>query len=272
MRIHKILNNNAVIIKDGDVEKVAIGAGIAFNKRKNDIVNPQKIEKIFVMEEKDTLQQLLKRIPEEHFLITEKIISYAEKQMQTRLNEHIHILLTDHISFAIERKKEGILLENKLLNEIKILYKKEFTIGLWAIDYIKQNLGIEMDEGEAAFIALHIHTAKPMSPDLKETIRQTAIIQKMMTIIKNIINIEIKENDLAYHRLVTHLRYALARTNDYEIRTLDDEMIEMIQNKFPFASHCANVATKQVVDDFNLHFSDQELAYITLHIERLRKK
>ncbi|EUJ33033.1 transcriptional antiterminator [Listeria floridensis FSL S10-1187] len=34
MKIIRILNNNAVIIQDGDEEKVAIGAGIAFNKKK----------------------------------------------------------------------------------------------------------------------------------------------------------------------------------------------------------------------------------------------
>ncbi|WAA12056.1 PRD domain-containing protein [Fervidibacillus halotolerans] len=272
MRIYKILNNNAVIVKDGGVEKIAIGPGIAFNKQRNDVINPKKIEKLFVMEENEKLQQLLKRIPEEHFLISETIISYAEKQMDTKLSEHIHIQLTDHISFAIERIKEGIHLRNKLLNEIKILYKKEFTIGLWAIDYIKQHLQIEMDENEAAFIALHLHTAKQKGTDLKDAIRQTTIIQDMVKTIKSLVQIDVQEDDLAYHRLITHLRYALARTNKYEIRTLDDEITEMIQKKLPFANHCAHVLAKNVAEKYDIHFSEQELAYITLHIERLRKK
>lgn len=42
-KISKILNNNAVIVRDGEEEKVAIGTGVAFDKKKNDIVNPNKI-------------------------------------------------------------------------------------------------------------------------------------------------------------------------------------------------------------------------------------
>lgn len=271
MKISKILNNNAVIVKDGDEEKVAIGTGVAFDKKKNDIVNPNKIEKLFVIEDKEKLQQLLNRIPGEHLLISEKIISYAEKQLGTKLNDHIHIILTDHISFTIERELEGIHLRNKLLNEIKILYRPEFEIGLWAINYINDKLHINIPEDEAGFIALHIHTMKPKSKNLKETIYQTTIIKDMVEIIKNHLSIRVEEDDLAYHRLVTHLRYALTRVKEYEIRTLDDEMIVMIKNKLPVSYQCALALAKEVADKYNIHLSEEELAYITLHIERLRK-
>ncbi len=121
MKISKILNNNAVIVVDNQQEKIAVGAGIAFGKKRNDILNSGKIEKLFVMKENEKLQQLLCRIPEEHFIISEKIISFAEDYIGTKLNEHIHIALTDHLSFAIEREREGIQLKNKLLHEIRIL-------------------------------------------------------------------------------------------------------------------------------------------------------
>lgn len=170
MKIKKILNNNAVVVLDDEREKIAIGAGIAFNKKRNDIINTDKIEKIFVMRENDKLQQLLSRIPEEHFTISEEVITYAEKHMGTKLNEHIHIVLTDHLSFAIERVRDGIHLNNKLLHEIKILYRREFEIGLWAIQHIKERCQVEMPEDEAAFIALHIHTMKPQGGDLHDTV------------------------------------------------------------------------------------------------------
>ncbi|WP_062352821.1 PRD domain-containing protein [Bacillus kwashiorkori] len=272
MKITKILNNNAVVVKDGNVEKVAIGPGVAFQKRKNDIVNVHKIEKLFVMEENDKLQQLLNRIPEEYFIISEEIISYAEQHIGTKLNEHIHIVLTDHISFAIEREREGIHLRNKLLNEIKILYKREFEVGQWAIKHIKEQLGIEMQEDEAAYIALHIHTMKPTGGDLQETIRQTKIIKDMVQTIKKHVNIVVEEDDLAYHRLITHLRFTLTRVDEYDIRTLDEEMIEMIKKKFPFSFQCASSVAREVLLVHGISLPQQELGYITLHIERLRKQ
>jgi hypothetical protein len=36
------LNNNAAVVIDGNEEKIAIGAGVAFQKKKNDIVNVHK--------------------------------------------------------------------------------------------------------------------------------------------------------------------------------------------------------------------------------------
>lgn len=61
MKILKVLNNNAVVFKEGGVEKIAMGPGIAFQKGKNDLINAAKVEKVFVMkEEQEKFQELLK--------------------------------------------------------------------------------------------------------------------------------------------------------------------------------------------------------------------
>ncbi|SET55016.1 transcriptional antiterminator, BglG family [Oceanobacillus limi] len=271
MRIKKVLNNNAVIILDEDQEKIAIGAGVAFNKGKNDIVNPKKIEKLFVLKENEKLQQLLLRIPEEHFILSEEIIAHAEKQLGIKLNEHISLALTDHLSFAIERESQGIHLKNKLLQEIKILYKEEFDIGLWALRLINDKLGIEMPIDEAAFIALHIHTMKIQGGDLHETVRQTAILRDMVETIQNYLEITIKQEDLAYERLITHLRFALTRAHHYEAHTMDAEMLSMIKKKFEHSYRCAMEVRKELASLHGIDLPEEELGYISLHIERLRK-
>lgn len=271
MKISKILNNNAVVVMDNQQEKIAVGAGIAFNKKKNDIVNVNKIEKLFVMKENEKLQQLLNRIPEEHFIISEKIITYAEEYIGTKLNEHIHIALTDHLSFAIEREREGIHLKNKLLHEIKILYKSEFEIGLWAIRYIKENYQIDLPIDEAAYIALHIHTMKDQGGDMRQTVIQTTIIRDIVHIITEFFKIKVSEGDISYHRLITHLRFALTRINQDELHTMDDEMLGMIKKKFPLSYSCAMEVAKKLSLEYEMILPDHELGYITLHIERLRK-
>ncbi len=272
MKITKILNNNAVVVVDNEREKIAVGAGIAFNKKRNDIVSLDKVEKIFVMKENDKLQQLLSRIPEEHFTISEEIISYAEEYIGTKLNEHIHIVLTDHVSFAIERMKDGIHLNNKLLHEIKILYRREFEIGLWAIQHIREKCQVDMLEDEAAYIALHIHTMKPQGGDLHQTLRQTTIIRNMVQIIQKNLDMHLEEDDISYHRLITHLRFALTRMNNYELHTMDEEMLVMIQKKFAFSYNCATEVAKEVKKLHSIELPDHELGYIALHIERLRKQ
>ncbi|MFD2212001.1 PRD domain-containing protein [Virgibacillus halophilus] len=271
MKVTKILNNNAVIIKDRELEKIAIGAGVGFNKKKNDPVNPQKIEKLFVLEDNEKLEQLLLRIPEEHFLLSEEIIAHAESQLDAKLNSHVLLALSDHISFAIEREKQGIHLKNKLLQEIKILYRDEFQIGLWAIKHIKEKLDLDMPADEAAFIALHIHTMKIQGGDLHETIRETTIIRDMVEVIKSTLQISIQEDDLAYERLVTHLRFALNRSKHYEVHAMDEEMLEMIKRKFQVAYDCALRVNQRIKKIYRIELPEEELGYITLHIERLRK-
>ena len=48
-------------------------------------------------------------MPEEHIQCVSEIISYAEVSLGKKLNEYIYITLTDHLNFAIERQKKGIL-------------------------------------------------------------------------------------------------------------------------------------------------------------------
>jgi len=271
MKITKVLNNNAVIVMDDNQEKIAIGSGVGFNKDKKDIVQPDKVEKLFILKENEKLQQLLLRIPEEHFMLAEEVIDYAESYLNTKLNEHIRIGLTDHLSFAIEREKEGIHLKNKLLQEIKVLYKKEFEIGLWAVNHVNEKLNLNMPIDEAAFVALHIHTMKIQGGDLHETVRQTAIVRDMMNTIKTYLNINIEEDDIAYERLITHLRFALTRSKNHEAHTMDDEMFTMIKHKFSTAYHCAQQVAQNLSDRHGIDLPEEELGYITLHIERLRK-
>lgn len=270
MKINKILNNNAVMVKEADKEKIVVGSGVGFQKRKNDLINPKAIEKIFILKENEKFEQLLMRIPEVHFILSEEIISYAENQLETRLNDHIHLALTDHLSFAIERERKGIYLKNKLLPEIEVLYKEEFEIGLWAIQHIQANLGIEMSIDEAAFIALHIHTMKIRGGDLKETVKQTAVVREMVDMIEQYLEGEISRSGLAYERLVTHLYYMLDRVGHHGAHALDQEMLAMIKKKYVTSYSCSQQVTKKVANVFGIDFPEEELGYVTLHIERLR--
>ncbi|RAK20516.1 BglG family transcriptional antiterminator [Anoxybacillus vitaminiphilus] len=273
-RIHKILNNNAVVVLDNGQEKIVMGAGIAFQKRKNDIIPSAKIEKIFVMEEEnEKFQELLRTLPEEHIQIAEEIISYAEGELKAPLNNHIHIALTDHLSFAIERLQQGYRIQNKLLNEIKVLYKKEYQIGLWAKQLIKERLGVDIPDDEAGHIALHIHTAKMDAVSMNKTLQQTTLIREMIEIIERELHIKIDEESISYQRLLTHLRFAINRIENNEMfHSMDSEMLELIKTKYQKEFKCAAKIAQYAKQEYNLEFPDSELAYITLHIQRLKEK
>jgi beta-glucoside operon transcriptional antiterminator len=224
------------------------------------------------MKENEKFQQLLQQIPEEHFAISEEIISYAEDSLGLKLNEHIHIGLTDHLSFAIERATDGIHLKNKLFHEIKILYKEEFDIGMWAIRHIENKTQIKMPVDEAAYIALHIHTSKPQSGDMKQTLRQTAIIGEMIQTIKDSLQLTIEEDGLSYQRLMTHLRFTLSRLKDESQPIMDDEILGMLKKKFAQSYKVSLKLAQLLANNHGIHMPEQELGYITIHIERIRNR
>jgi beta-glucoside operon transcriptional antiterminator len=273
MKIKKILNNNTVVVNDRGEEKIVTGLGIAFQRKKNDPVPKTKIENIFVMKDRSKYEQfeeIVKTLPEEHIQVAEKIIAYTEKELDLSLNEHIHVALTDHLSFAFERLNDGMLIKNTLLNEIKILYPKEFQIGLWAKEFIKEKLDIEIPEDEVGYIALHIHTAKMNAGDMQRTLDITTMIVDMIEIIEDCLNIEIPVETVSYERLVTHLRFAVQRSEFGEsFFELEPEMTQIVKEKYQESYSYAQKVGQFVKEEYEFELPEMELVYITMQIQRI---
>lgn len=53
----------------------------------------------------------------------------------------------------------GIVFDPTLLLNVKSLYKEEYRLGLKVTELLRQKLKIDIDDGEASFIALHIINA-----------------------------------------------------------------------------------------------------------------
>lgn len=276
MKINKILNNNAIVVKDWEGEKIVLGSGIAFQKKKNDPVDQTRIEKIFVMKDHTKHQQfeeILSTLPEEHIQVSEEIISHAENQLGVIINEHIHIALTDHLSFALERLAKGMVIKNTLLNEIKVLYAKEFQIGLYAKELIREKLGIEIPEDEVGYIALHIYTAKMNAGEMTKTLDITAMIRGIVDVVEDCLSIKLVEDTVSYERLITHLRFAVQRSESNEpFHELDSEMVRIIKEKYRESYSIAQKAGHFVKEEYDFELHDSELAYISMQIQRIKSR
>ncbi|WGV59431.1 PRD domain-containing protein [Brevibacillus brevis] len=273
MKIKKILNNNAVVVQDHGEEKIVMGLGIAFQKKKNDLVDISKIEKVFVMngwQEYGKFEEILITLPEEHIQVAEEIISHTEKELGITLHDHIHIALTDHLSFALERLVKGMVIKNTLLNEIKILYAKEFQIGCWAKTLIKEKLGIEIPEDEVGYIALHIHTARINAGDMAKTMDMTTMIRDMIDLIESSLKIKIEEKTVSYERLVTHLRFAVQRAEFGEsFHDVEPKMSQIIKEQYEESYLCAQKVGEFAQEEYDFEFPEMELVYITMQIQRI---
>lgn len=277
MKIDKIINNNLIRTFDNNGKEVlVIGCGLGFQKKIGDTVDQSKIEKIYAIENKsdsNKLMTLLSEIPLEYIQVSNEIISYAKYSLGKRLNDNIYISLTDHISFAIERYKQGLNFNNALLWEIKRFYNHEFLIGKEALAIIKKRLNIELPEDEAASIALHIVNAQLNSRNMNDTLDITKIIQNILNIVKFHFNIELDEYSLHYERFITHLKFFAQRMlSGKVIKSDDNNFCDMIRGQYKDEYLCAEKIKKYIQKEFNHEISDEEMMYLTVHIKRVIKE
>lgn len=272
--IKRILNNNVVTTIDEKSrrEKVVMGRGIAFQKRNGDMVDVLKIEKVFILENKienEKFQKLINEIPMEYIKLSETIISYGKEKLNTQFDDHIYIALTDHIDFAIKRYKEGIKLKNQLLWEIQRIHKKEYEVGLWALDCIEDELGIKMDLDEAGYIALHLVDAA-LNQSMDNTINIISIVQEILNIIKYFFNIEFDENDISYDRLVTHLKYFSQRViSNNSLPEDSNEFLKMVEMNYHKPYTCALKIKTFIEKNYHYTINNGEIVYLSLHIQRV---
>lgn len=274
MKIKKVLNQNAVLVLDEGQEKVAVGKGVGFNKTKNDVLSRQLVERMFVMEPEGLkkLQVLLSQIEDKYFLASEEIIQHAETVLGEKLNEHINIGLSDHIAFAAENTQNNIIVRNKLLSEIEILYSEEFAIAQWAVEYLTQTLEIPFSYDEAGYIAIHIHSARSGRTDNSKSIREVTIVSEIIHLIEQELAIDIHDdkNSLSYSRLVNHLRLFIHRFQQNQYAVLDEEILEVVKKKYAESYEISKKVQVLLMRNFHYQVPNEELGYLSIHIERLR--
>lgn len=273
MKIEKILNNNVVVsLNEKGQEVIVMGRGLAFQKKIGAEIEEGNIEKIFTITNKDItdkFQQLLSEIPTEYMLLSERIITYAKTQLGKKLNESIHISLTDHINSTIERCNNGVSLRNALLWDIKRLYKDEFYIGLEALRMIKEELNVELPEDEAAFIALHIVNAE-LNEEMPNLMNMTKVMQEILNIVKYHFRIDFDEESLSYYRFITHLKFFAQRLFNGKIYAdKDDEIYEMIKIKYPTSYECVKKIEKFIKEKYTYDLTKEEKLYLMIHVQRV---
>ena len=213
MNIDKIINNNIISSTDSEGrELVVMGRGIGFGKRLGQKIDESSIEKIFRMDNKDNLErfkELLSKLPLEYIQLSNDIISYAKDTRGIKLNQNVYLTLTDHISFAIDRFKEGMHFSFSLFEEIKLFYPKEYLVGKYALHLIKEKTGLLMMDDEAASIALHLVNAEYDSK-ISDTFRMTKVIQEMVEYIVQYFP-KLQENSMHKDWLVSNLKYMAHR-------------------------------------------------------------
>lgn len=273
MVVKKVLNNNVITsLSDSGQEIVIMGNGIGWKQKTGEKVDESKIEKIFRMDTASStmqLKQLFLEVEIDSIRITSKIVDYAKEYLGVELKKNIYITLTDHIDFAIERTKNGIYFQTALYWEIQKIYPKEFHVGLYALKLIKKELGIELQKGEAASVALHLVNAEH-NTDMVSTQATFDIVGNALNFVRLLLGRDFDEESLDYQRFVTHLLFFAQRVLEGKpLQNKEDFLHDTMKENYPKAFQCAEKIVKYVEKQYKLDIGKEELTFLSLHIVRI---
>ena len=274
MVIEKVINNNvATVMDDNQQEVVIMGKGIAFQMKPGQSVDENKIEKRFVLDSKSDMGrfgELVQSIPMEHLEVCMSIIEYASQVLQRRLSNSIYLSLTDHINFALERYKSGMVFENPLLQEVRSFYPSEYLIGEYAIALMERDVGIKLPVDEAASIALHFVNAEYKTA-MSDTMNITTLIRQILNIVEKELGTRLDELGLHYSRFITHLKFLAYRVfSGQMMKRQEDEFVEMVIRLYEKEYAISAKIAAFIKETYDHEISREEKAYLTIHIRRIQ--
>ena len=274
MIVLRVFNNNAVVVKtenDGEeTEAVVIGPGLGFKRKVGDRVSVKDIEKIYYVQSdlQKRLLKILNTTKKEHLEIAETILTYAEKLGYEKTTLAI-MSLTEHISFAIERYENDIIVPNLIINEIQSFYPAEYQIGVWAIGYIENITGVNLGKDEAGYIALHIINTV-MNNNTNQTIDLLTFVSGVLQLIEDTYEISMTDNTFDKNRLITHLKFLGQRMflkkvpNKKEVKDLYSYLLTSNPKHKVFEKNLI----KYMKDNFELRLDTNEIVYVLIHVTK----
>ncbi|MED3689991.1 transcription antiterminator [Peribacillus butanolivorans] len=273
--VEKVLNNNVVIAthsKYGEV--VTIGKGLGFNRKKGEELSPDLAEKTFVLKnvkEQESYKKLLPEIDQNLQAAIIESIHLINNRVSGKLNEHIHVGLTDHLLFALQRVSQGMTIKNPFLKETITLYPFEHDIAVDVIDLIEDKTGIGLPQGEIGFITLHIHSAIS-NKDLSEVNQYSQLIFQLIQVVEEQLDVQINKDSVDYTRLVRHLRFMIDRVIAEEKVDEPEKIALLLKEEYPLCYNISWKLIKIMQQKLGKPVFDAEAVYLTMHIQRLQKK
>ncbi|MEH2960429.1 PRD domain-containing protein [Candidatus Merdisoma sp. JLR.KK006] len=274
MRVLKILNNNYLLVEDENGrEQIVMGKGLRFCNEAGKTLKGENIQKIFLLKDKKAVrdwEQMLENVPESYAEAIHLAISLADEAMPGAISEQVFITLFDHLVFALERLEKHVILQNRLLWEVRQFYPKEFSLGMKMIDSINKKLGVHLPEEEAGNIAFHLVNAQTENPDMERTMLAVRMLKDISNIVCFTFPGKIKTSSIHYSRFVTHIQFFLQRVLEHKMLSGNDLAIfEQIIVQSPEGYSCANKIGNYIKGSLEVDISREELLYLTIHISRI---
>ena len=274
MKIRKVLNSSVVLaVDEAGGESILLGKGIGYGRKAGEEIVRQPSDRVFIPLSNPGAKQMLDlfaSIPPEYLDVTQEIVQDAEKTLGAALSPHIYLMLTDHLHFAVERQAQGIVVTNRVFWEIKNFYRREYEVGLRGLARVKEKLGADLPEEEAANIAFHIVNAAKDESVHYDAMQAAKLIGNMVSIVTYTTRRQFDTQSIHYTRFINHLQFFAGRYyTDKMLDSADDFLYQQMEAAYPEALSCAEKIRAYLLRGDGKRLPNEEVAYLALHIARL---
>ncbi len=270
MWILKKINNNCALARDDSGQDLVVfGKGIAYRRPPYELKDLSQVERTFYGMEGAGIAAL-KDIPEDVLLLAADIIDYAGEKLDVDFNPNAPVTLADHINFAIQRVRQGVVIETPLTFDVMRLYPREVAIAKRAVTFAKSRLGVELPPAEVTNIALHLIDGEAEQSDMQATIEATRVLEDVTRIVTEHIG-EVDTASFTYTRFAMHVRFLLDRIKGgAEVDEGLGTMLPVMKREYPEAYACAADILAYFLSSHGWECNENETLYLLIHVQRLK--
>lgn len=269
--VTRSINNNVLLVRDNGVEKILFQKGIGFGKKFGDKIKAKtEVSKIFIISEdnnRKNFNEIVTSVDNKLIGIFEEALGEIQDELGEELNENIHVALIEHLSFSVKRLKNKQEIINPFLNEVETLYSKEFNLASKLARRIEKVAKVKIPDGEVAFIAIHIHSARN-NGKLANTIKYAYLSNTIVENIEDRLGIYIDRQSLDYTRFLIHIRFAIERIMNN--KKIENDLKDIIKERYKLSYNISKDVAKIISKTLECEVCESEVAYIAMHIERFR--
>ena len=270
--VTKSLNNNIVMARAEDGrECVLTGSGIGFRKSPGAPVLEQQIEHIYYG--LDKLQEkwlyLLGQCSPVALAVSRSILQEAERRGKLHLTPVALIIISNHLTCAMERTREHAPVSSMLQEAVMLVYPDEYQLSKKSFSLLYRKYGILIPESEAVILALCIVDATSNGCPGHLTAAQKAA-EDILELVRHNCNVRDDAETLefaAYIKLRCWL-VSLGKTH-HSVLEIPDEMLDILYSKIVGSRDCITAVANYLADKFQYTMQQEDILNFLLRLNRI---
>lgn len=268
-----MFNNNVILARDElGRETILTGRGLGFQHKPGQEVDTSRVARRYVLAQNaESVGEVMAAIPLERIALIERTFRAAARELGTTVPSSTVVAVVDHVNQAMERAAAGIVMDYPLRAEAAHLHPEELRLAERMVAELNRAQEVQLPDGEAVALALHLFAAAVGAPSTREATRQSKLIGQVMDVLKAAYGRDFRADSIDAARFAVHLRYFLvrARTDEQVADGTGTAIAESLRLRYPRAYRVA-VRVKELLEmRLGITVQDDETAYLTMHVARL---